>query len=134
MTPRDVWQRFDDEVSDRLLRGMAAAFALVATADVDIAEEEVQRFLQLVREEPSLRRVDPDAIEPLFRELAQALMDEPDVGRPRALEIVRESRRHGELIVAAAQMAIVADSHLVNVEELALREICEALGLDPSTH
>ncbi|MEM9074342.1 MAG: TerB family tellurite resistance protein [Myxococcota bacterium] len=130
--PKATWEKFDDEISDNLLRGMAAAFALVATADVDIAEDEIQRFVDLVKNEPSLRRVDVESIEPLFRSLASALLEDPESGRRRALEIVSAtSARHADLVIAAAQMAIVADSHLLNVEELALREVCQALGVDP---
>ncbi len=134
MTPRDVWERFDDEVSDGLLRALAAAFALVATADVEIAEAEVQRFLQMVRSDSTFQRVSADVLEPHFRELTRAMLDNPQRERDRALALIREtSPQHAELIVAAAQMAIVADEHLMNVEELALREICEAVGLDSST-
>ena len=38
------------------------------------------------------------------------------------------------MVVNAAQAAIVADGELHEREELALRAICEALGLEPSKY
>lgn len=120
-------------VDDGLLGGLAAAFALVATADARVADAEVERFLDLVRSEPALGNVDVAALEPRFRELAQALLDDPREGRRRALALVAATKpEHAPLVVAAAQMAVVADAHLVTVEEVALAEVCQALGVDPS--
>lgn len=126
----DVWRRFDRELHTTLLRGATAAFALIATADTEIAHAEVDRFVQIVRDEPRFGGIDGVVLDSLFRALAQALLDDPEPNRARALEIVAQTRNgDAEIVVAVAQKAIVADAHLVNVEELALEEVCEAMGV-----
>ncbi len=133
MGPDELWRDFGGDVDDALLGSLAAAFALVATADAEVAQTEVERFLEVVRNEPALGSVDADALEPPFRALTEALLADPAEGRRRALDVLRAVRtEHVPLVVAAAQMAVVADAHLVNVEELALAEVCRALGVDPS--
>ncbi len=133
MDPRELWRGIEATGDEGLLRSLAVAFALVATADIEVADAEVERFLELVRSEPALEGVEAAALETQFRALAQALLEDPVEGRERALGLIAATKpEHAPLVVAAAQMAVVADAHLVTVEEVALAEVCRALGVDPS--
>ena len=51
-----AWKRFDDEISDELLRAVTSAFALIAVADGDLAEAEDAGFLSVLRDHPSSSR------------------------------------------------------------------------------
>jgi len=129
----EAWERFTDEMGDRELQAVAAAFVYVATADRDVAHDEVQRFLHVVRAQPAFRRVDEAALEARFRELAQAILDDPKGGRSIVLEAVEGIVRSPEacrLVVRAAQVAVVADESIRPQEEAALRELCEVLGVE----
>ncbi|MGF1468741.1 MAG: TerB family tellurite resistance protein [Sandaracinaceae bacterium] len=130
-----AWARFDGEVSDPLLRAVSGAFAFVACADGHLAEDEVERFLRLVREQPALAAVATDALETRFRELADAFRVDFGTGESRAAAAVREvagSQEGADLVIRAAQIAIVADERLAAAEEAALGRLCALLGVDPA--
>jgi tellurite resistance protein len=130
-----IWERFDAEVGDDLLRAVSGAFAFIACADAELADEEVERFLALVREQPSFAALDSHGLEARFRELASAFAADFADGEQRATEAVarvKDDPTSRELVLRAAQIAVVADSRLKAVEEAALGRICGALGVDPS--
>ncbi len=129
-----AWHRFDAEVTDELLRAVAGAFALVACADGELAQAEVDRFVDTVISSNKLPRVDPKRLEAIFRDLCQAIFTDADDGRGRALEAVAKVRgdeARAKLVVHAGQVALVADAKLNEAEENALAELCTTLGLDP---
>ncbi|MEM9493323.1 MAG: TerB family tellurite resistance protein [Myxococcota bacterium] len=132
-----AWTRFDEEISDALLRAVSGAFAAVACADGVLDEKEVDMFLDMVRDSNAFTRVDLAALEQHFRNLATAILGDFEAGRKRALEEIAAARgndKHTALVVSAAQIAIVADEKLRAREEVALRQICEVLGLDPALY
>ena len=133
---RRVWQRIDAQVPSPVLRAMAGAFAVVACADGELDSREVDRFLGLVRQEEVFGAQDMETLEGLFRELCAELLRDFGSARARALGLVMQARGEPEateLVVAAAQIAIVADERLMPSEERLLAEICGALGIDSST-
>ncbi|MFW6050829.1 MAG: TerB family tellurite resistance protein [Myxococcota bacterium] len=132
-----AWSRFDAEVTDELLRAVAGAFAAIACADGELAESEVDRFVETVIASDALPNVDAGRLETSFRDLCQAIFTDFEEGRRRALAAVARVKgdpRKAELVVRAGQVAVVADERLQPPEENALREICGALGLDPAEY
>ena len=134
---RSAWHRFDEEVSDVLLRAVSGAFAVVACADGELAESEVDMFVDMVRDTRAFAKVDLRALQQHFRELACAMIADFDEGRQlayQAIAAVKGDDRCTALVVSAAQIAIVADRKLRKREEVLLGQICEVLGLDPAAY
>ena len=129
-----AWARFNAEVSGDLLRALSGAFALVAAADGELATSEVDGFLALLREKESVfPNLDFDALEGSFRELADALIANPDDGRLRCLDCVagvRGDATQSELVRSAAAIALAADGRVRAPEEAAVAEITRVLGLN----
>ncbi len=80
MTKPIDWEELKNALDDELVRAVAAAFALVATADRDLAESEIDRFMQVVKEDPALARATDLGLENAFRKLAQGVLDDPEQG------------------------------------------------------
>lgn len=130
-----AWDRFESEVRDELLHAVAGAFALVACADGEVAEAEVERFVALTHQD-AFRRLELARLEPAFRDLTKAMLADFAEGKRLALEAVsavKDDASAAELTVSAAQIAIVADHRLKASEEAVLAEICQALEIDPES-
>lgn len=131
-----AWAAFDSDVTDDLLRAVAGAFALVASSDGEIAESEVVRFLSLVEGSGHFPALDRAALEPRFRAIAEAMAADYESGRDRALSAiagVKGDEEATQLVISAAQIAIVADEALADAEETVLDQICRLLGVDPES-
>ena len=128
-----TWARFDEAVTDDLLRAVCGAFAIVATADGDVAETETSGFLSVIREKAdAFPQLDMVAVERLFRDLSMALLTDPEGGRQHVLsEIarVKDMPKQRELVRTAAQVAIFADRRVEGREQEVMKEICTALGV-----
>ena len=129
---RAAWAAYDAAITEPHVQAIAGAFALVATVDADVAEDEVRRFAQVVSLQPDFARLDRLELMRTFRKLAEDVVRDPVAGRAIALEKVRavaSDPARAELVVRAAQIAIVADGKLHEAEERALEEVCAALGV-----
>ena len=128
------WARFESGVSDDLLRALCGAFAIVATSDMELAPEEIDRFMSVLKSRSDIfGNLDFEGLETTFRELCAILLNDPIVGRGRALEyvsVVRDNPQDRELVRSAALIALQADNRVERVEETAMRVICIALGID----
>jgi len=128
-----TWARFDEEVSDDLLRAVCGAFALVSAADGSVSQSEVDRFSGVLADSADrFPKLDATKLDGLFRQLCQALLSDPDDGRKHLLREVagvRDDVRKRDLVRAAAFIAIEADGRTLASEELVLGEISAALGL-----
>ncbi len=123
------------EVTDELLRAVAGAYAIIACSDGDVADEEVAAFLQMVREDDRFPFISPRRLEGVFRELTSAILEDGVKGRALgfgAIEKFKGDPERAKIIIGAAQMGIVADGVLAEIEEKALAQICWALGVEPS--
>jgi tellurite resistance protein len=125
------WRRFDDEISDELLRAVTSAFALIAVADGDLARSEDDQFMSMLRDKAELfAPLDFNAVDLLFRDICGAIMSDPAAGRRHALqeiEAVQGNSVHAELVRSAAEIAMAADSRIVASETTLMAQICEAL-------
>ena len=125
------WARFDEEISDELLRAVCGAFALVSAADGNVSKLEIERFAQVLADSSGLfPQVDPSKMDGVFRQLGQALLSDPEDGRKRVLievAAVRDDEMQRELVHAAVLIAIAADGRSLESEKSVLAEITEAL-------
>jgi tellurite resistance protein len=132
-----AWARFDEAVTDELLRAVCGAFVLVATADGGVSEIELTRFLEVMRGRAEVfPHLDLEAVERQFRDLSMAVLTDPEGGRQHALAeiaLVKEQPRQRELVQSAAQIAMAADRRVERREEAVMGEICKALGLEDTS-
>ena len=128
-----TWARFNASVSDELLRALSAAFALVAAADGELAKSEADEFVELLRGKTDIfSGIDFDALENVFRDLTDSLIADPEQGRLRACQciaLVKGDAEKCELVRSGAAIALAADGRALASEEVAMQEICSALGL-----
>lgn len=121
-----LWTEMQTVGSDDELAAAAAAFALIACVDHDVAEEEIQRFRELV---PSSGKGAP--VREAFDGHVTALLDDYAAGRRAAfakLEAVHGDPQAAARVLRIAQMAVVADEAIGDAEEALLVEIEGALG------
>jgi tellurite resistance protein len=134
----EAWEHFGEEVPDEVLRAVSGAFALVACADGSLEESEIDAFLEMIKETRAFRHVNMETLEAEFRRLGRVILDDFEEGRRLALgEIGLLQKGHPirtVLVVSAAQIAVVSNGKIDDAEESTLREICEALGLDPDKY
>lgn len=128
-----TWARFNEAITDDLVRAVCGAFAIVATADGDVAESEIASFMNVIRERSeAFPHLDLVLVERLFRDLTTALLSDPEGGRKHVLsEIarVKDLPKERELVRSAAQVAIFADRRVEGREQKMMEEICTALGI-----
>ena len=128
------WQRFDSKVTDEVARAITSAFVLVAVADGDLAQSEIDRFILLMLErENLLRTLGIERFDLLFRDIGAAIMSDPIAGRERALDLitaVKSDATHCELVRAAAEIAIFADNRELASEKEVMEQICKAMDID----
>lgn len=128
-----AWNRFDESISDGLLRAVAGAFVLVAAADGELSRSEANRFFDVLRSEAEVfSAVDFKALYRTFGDLADAMFADPEDGRRLALECVARVKgvpEHAELVTSAAEIAAAADGRLQAVEQSVMRDVRRALGL-----
>lgn len=133
-----MWERFDEEVPDEVLRAVSGAFALVACSDGRLDQSEIDAFLEMIRDTRAFRDVHLGTLEAQFRRLGGAILDDYEEGRRHALQeiglLAKGDSRQTALVVSAAQIAAVSNGKLDEAEEAILRQICEALGLDPGSY
>ena len=127
------WQRFESAVTDGLLRAITGAFALVATADGDLANEEISQFAALLASQSlPTTQSSPTSIERAFSEATMALLSDPETYRRRALESLAtavKSDTERKTVIAVAETALNADHRKREGEQNAMGEIRSALGM-----
>ncbi len=128
-----TWVRFDEDVTDVLLRALSGAFALVAASDGELARSEVDGFVEMLHGKGDVfSGLDFEALESTFRDLADSLIANPEDGRQRALDCIARVAGdpvRSELVRSAAAIAVAADGRVRAAEDTTLQEISAALGL-----
>lgn len=129
-----LWSAFRGKDRDRVLVGVAAAFAHIAAANGAIEASEATRFLDVVRGS----RLAPgdtatvSALARAFEALAQAMLARPELGRSESLRVLSDfgfDPMRSEIIWSATQAALVADAQLDAAELRAAEEIRVALRI-----
>lgn len=127
------WQRFDSQVTEDLARAVISAFILVAVADGDLAESEIDRFMQMLEtQEEIVTTIGLDRAQLLFRDIGSAIMSDPAAGREHALELiaaVKGNASYCELVRSAAEIAVIADNRELASEQAVMKVICDAMGI-----
>lgn len=135
-----LWRAFrgkDGRERDRVVVGVAAAFALIAVADGRVDATEVERFLDVVRGS-RLAAADTATRQELARSfdaLVAALFAAPEAGKAECLRVLSDfgfDPMRSEIIWSAASAALVADAQLPAAERQAEQEIRDALRIRPS--
>lgn len=133
-----LWARFRGKAGerDRVLVGVAAAFALVAAANRVLESAEITRFLDVVRGSRLAGDDDSTARElaGAFESLVHALLQHPEVGRSECLRVLGElgfDPARSQIVWSATRAALVADAALDAAERRVEREIHEALRIRP---
>jgi len=119
---------------DRVIVGVAAAFAHVAVANGVLDAAEVTRFVDVVRGSrlASADDVTSRQLAEAFEALAHALLTRPEPGRQECLKVLADfgfDPTRGEIIWSATRAALVADAGLDAAERRAEAEIREALRI-----
>jgi tellurite resistance protein len=129
-----LWAAFRAKDRDRVIVGVAAAFAHVAAANGAVEASETERFLDVVR---GSRLAPPDAatsqqLGHAFEALALAMVACPELGRSESLRVLSDfgfDPMRSEIIWSAARAALVADAQLDGAERAAAEEIRSALRI-----
>jgi len=122
---------------DRVIVGVAAAFAHVAVANRVLEGAEVTRFLDVVQGS-RLAEADEQTSRQLrdaFEALAHELLKRPEAGRSECLRVLSEfgfDPTRSEIIWSATSAALLADAELDPAERRAEGEIREALRIGSS--
>lgn len=132
-----LWKAFRVPGSDRVIVGVAAAFALVAAANGTLEASETERFLDVVR---GSRLAPHEALSggqlaKAFADTVQAILARPERGRAECLRVLGDfgfDPMRSEIIWSAARAALVADAALDAAEQGAAAEIRRALQIRSS--
>jgi len=128
------WRRFDSQVTDELARAVTSAFILIAVADGDLAQSEIDKFLLMIGEQEDLvAPIGIDRIRLLFRDIGSAIMSDPSAGRAHALELIaaiKDNASYCELVRSAAEIAVIADNRELASEQAVMKVICNAMDIE----
>ena len=131
-----LWAAFRSKDRDRVIVGVAAAFAYIAAANGEVEPAETARFLNVVRGS-RLAPADSATSEQLsqaFEALGRAMLASPERGRSESLRVLGDfgfDPMRSEIIWSAACVALVADAQLDSAERAASEEIRAALRIRP---
>jgi tellurite resistance protein len=132
-----LWLAFRAKDRDRVIVGVAAAFAYVAAANGTLEPSETSRFLDVVSG-ARLAPADTTTREQLalaFEALALAIIASPALGRAECQRVLSDfgfDPMRSEIIWSATSAALVADAALDGAERQAAEEIRQALRLPSS--
>jgi tellurite resistance protein len=132
-----LWAAFRAKDRDRVIVGVAAAFAHVAAANGTVEASETARFLDIVSGS-RLAPADPQTREQLgraFEALAHAIVARPAPGHAECLRVLGDfafDPMRSEIVWSATSAALIADAALDAHERRAAEEIRQALRMPAS--
>jgi tellurite resistance protein len=118
----------------QFLEAAMAATALVAMADGEVSLPEQITLDQVLETVQELRIYDPHAAVDIYRDHVDALAADSYAAREKILEIVAKltgDEAAGKVLVHACVAIAKSDEDFSPPEQIAVRELCRALGLDP---
>jgi tellurite resistance protein TerB len=114
------------------LDAVMAAAALVATADGEVTFSELSKLDDVLENVQDLQIYDPHVAVDLYRDYADAIMEDRDRGRRDAFERVSRISGNDEeasLLVRVALAISRADGEFTSTERQTVSELCGVLGL-----
>lgn len=129
-----LWAAFRGKDRDRVIVGVAAAFAHIAAANGSVEASEVARFLEVVRGSrlAASDTATAEALAAAFEALAIAMLARPELGRSESIRVLSDfafDPMRREIIWSATSAALVADAQLDAAERRAAEEIRSALRI-----
>lgn len=116
------------------MEAVAAASAMVASADGLVRPEETAKLIDYLRIEESLKIFDPVEVYETFEKYIEKFEFDSRVGREKALKAIQKIENNSEearMVVFVSCAIGSADDDFGNNQRLAVREICRVLGLNP---
>ncbi|MCA9578236.1 MAG: TerB family tellurite resistance protein [Polyangiales bacterium] len=132
-----AFNRFDEDVSDPVLRAVSAAYCLIACADGQLEDSELAEYVRVAQGDARFERLDKSKLEHALRSFGEALQTDVAAGRARALAMAAEAASDEatcDLVLQAAKLAMQANDKVSKSEVDALRSLCTALGVNPRQH
>jgi tellurite resistance protein len=118
-----------------LLDAAAHAFALVSFADADLSPVEERRFASFVVGDADLKVASKDEIAAAWAWAVGEVKSSQSFGTPLvSIRIAVIAAADKATVMRAAQAAVVADGVEKEQENVAVRALAEALGLDPKAY
>ena len=120
----------------QFLDAAMAATALVAMADGEVSLPEQVTLDQVLETVQELRIYDPHAAVDIYRDHVDALAADSYAAREKILETVARlagDEAAGNVLIHACVAIAKSDDDFSPPEQIAVRELCRALGLDPAT-
>ncbi len=114
------------------LDAVMAAAALVATADGKVTFSELSKLDDVLENVQDLQIYDPHMAVDIYRDFADAIMENRDTGRRSAFEAVSKISGNDEeaaLLVRVAVAISRADGEFTSTEQQTVSELCGVLEL-----
>ncbi len=113
----------------------ARAFAVVSLADGNISPSEEHRFARFAAGEATLKNPGQGDIRTAWATAVKETQGSQSFGGPLVtLRTWAKTQADKDMLMRAAQAALVADNKLELQENVAIRSLAEALGLDPEDY
>jgi len=118
-----------------LLDAAARAFAMVSLADGNLSSSEEHRFARFAARDEALKAAKLPDVRSAWLHAVKDVQASPSFGAPLiTIRTEITSNADKAAVMRAAQAAAVADGKLELQENVALRTLAEALGLDPEEY
>jgi len=115
--------------------GSMAMCALIAAADGSVDASEKQKMAGLITSNDILSIFKPDDLRERFNHYADKLTADYDFGKVEALQAIGKLKKKDAQARALIQIGIIiggADGDFDKDEQKAVREACQAVGIDPA--
>ena len=117
------------------LKATMAACAMVATADGNVSFSEQVRVDQILQTLDALKIYDPHEGVNLFREYADAILQNPKEGHKKAakaIDAVKGDTERAALMIRICLAVAEANGETKLVDQIEVVTLCSLLGVDPS--
>ena len=116
----------------QFLDATMAATALVATADGEVTFSELSALDTVLESVKDLQIYDPHIAVDIYKDFADAIVNEPEAGRRDAMAAVRKIAGHpdaADLVIRVAVAISKADGELTVDERSTINDLCTELGV-----
>jgi len=135
ITPQWLTGGISQLVHEDFMKAFSGACALIACADGKIDSSEEAKILSFIKNLRELKSFDSSTIMQHFREFANTLNCDPDIGREKiytSLKEIKGDKKASKLLVRICCHIGAADGDFDSNEKQATIEICRQLGIEPN--